>query len=198
MKKKGILLILLVIATLLGSFNLTLAVGIDNLTEYNMELVLNDENHTLKGKLNVEFVNTYKDTLKELVFHLYADSYETYETLPSIGDMYTFQGEELPELSEKEKGYIEIKKVSVAGKKVEFTEGNQILKVQLKKPLKNGEKANITIEFLLKIPEGYHRLHYMNGVYSLTNWYPVLSIYNEHEDKWNEEPISSYWRVQLQ
>ena len=188
MKRKSLLSVLLIIAILLGSFNLSLAVGIDNLTKYNMELVLNDEAHTVEGKMNVQFVNTYNDELNELVFHLYADSYESYETLPSIGGIYIQPGEELPELQDKQKGYIEIKNVSVDGKEVKFTEGNQILKVKLKDSVKSGEKANIDIKFLLKIPEGYHRLHYMNGVYSLTNWYPILSIYDEKSDKWDENP----------
>lgn len=188
MKRKSLLSVLLIIAILLGSFNLSLAVGIDNLTKYNMELVLNDEAHTVEGKMNVQFVNTYNDELNELVFHLYADSYESYETLPSIGGIYIQPGEELPELQDKQKGYIEIKNVSVDGKEVKFTEGNQILKVKLKDSVKSGENANIDIKFLLKIPEGYHRLHYMNGVYSLTNWYPILSIYDEKSDKWDENP----------
>lgn len=188
MKRKGLLSVLLVIAILLSSFNLSLAVGVDSLTEYNMEIVLNDESRTLEGKLNVEFVNTYDDDLNELVFHLYADSYESYETLPAIGGTYVEPGEELPELTDEQKGYIDIRKVSVAGKVVKFTEDNQILKVQLKDSIKSGEKANIAIEFMLKIPEGYHRLHYMNGVYSLTNWYPILSINDEETDKWDENP----------
>lgn len=188
MKRKSLWSLVLVISILLSSFNLTLAVGVDSLTEYSMELVLNDESRTLEGKLKVEFVNTYEDDLDELVFHLYADSYESYETLPSIGGIYVYPGEELPELSEEERGYIEIKKVSTSGRKLEFTEDNQILKVQLKDSLKSDEKAEITIEFLLKIPEGYHRLHYKNGVYSLTNWYPVLAIYDEETGQWDERP----------
>jgi len=188
MKRKSLLSVLLAVAILLGSLNLSLAVGVDSLTDYNMELVLNDENRTLEGKLNVEFVNIYDDDLSELVFHLYADSYESYATLPSIGGMYIQPGEELPELTDEQKGYIDIRNVSVDGRKVKFTEDNQILKVQLKDSIKSGEKANISIEFLLKIPEGYHRLHYMNGVYSLTNWYPILSIYDDEADKWDENP----------
>jgi len=189
MKRKAIFSILLVISLLFSSFNISLAVDLDNLTEYNMELILNDESRTVEGILEVEFINTYEDTLKELVFHLYADSYKSYETLPAIGGVYVYPGEEVPELTEAEKGYIEIKDVSIAGEKAKYTKDNQILKVQLKDPLKNGHKVGIRIEFLLKVPEGYNRLHYMEGVYSLTNWYPLLSIYDEETDTWDERPF---------
>ncbi|NLX61475.1 MAG: M1 family metallopeptidase, partial [Tissierellia bacterium] len=100
MKRKSIFSLLLVISIILTSFNLTLAVDLDNLTEYRMELVLNDESRTVEGILNIEFTNTYEDTLKELVFHLYADSYKSYETLPAIGGVYVYTGEEVPELTE--------------------------------------------------------------------------------------------------
>ena len=88
MKRKSIFSLLLVISIILTSFNLTLAVDLDNLTEYRMELVLNDESRTVEGILNIEFTNTYEDTLKELVFHLYADSYKSMKPFQPLGSLY--------------------------------------------------------------------------------------------------------------
>lgn len=187
MKKKGILSIFLVLVLLFSCFQLVFAEGLDNITEYNMEVRLDAEKLTVEGKEEIRFINTYEDSLKELVFHLYPDSYESYETLPAIGGVYL--GEGLPEIPEEEKGYINILKVYVNGEETEFVESNQILKVHMKNPIVPGEEINISIEFLLKIPKGYHRLHYMEGVYSLTNWYPILSVYDEEKDTWDEKPF---------
>lgn len=188
MKRKGLLSLFLIVFILLSTFNFTLAVGVDNLTEYNMELKLNEEKHILEGKQDVVFVNTYEDSLNELVFHLYPDAYESYETLPTIGIFYFEEMDNLPQLSEEEKGYIDIEKVYIDGKYVEYKEKDQVLKIFLKEPIKQGQEVNITIEFTLKIPLGQNRLHYMNDVYSLTNWYPILSIYDEETNKWDERP----------
>ena len=58
----------------------------------------------------------------------------------------------------------------------------------MKDPVERGEEVNISIDFMLKIPKGYNRFHYMEGIYSLTNWYPILSIYDEETDSWDENP----------
>lgn len=190
MNKKRFLSIALILVVLLSSFQLGFAVDLDNLTQYEMNITLNNKVHTVEGEQKVIFTNTYNADLKNLVFHLYPNSYESYETLPAIGGMYLMEGEEIPKLAEEEKGYIKIEDVHINDKKVKYTDDNQILKINMDRPLKKGEKAEIKIEFTIKIPEGYHRLHHLEGVYSLTNWYPILSIYNEKDRKWDENPFN--------
>ena len=185
MRKRNIS-ILLALIIVLTSFNLSFAVNLDNITEYNMSLELDTENHILYGEQLVEITNSYNSELKELVFHLYPDSYLSYETMPVIGGMYFI--DEVPELEEEEKGSIEIEEVHINNSETKYTTDNQILKISLKKPIKKGEKVQVKIKFKLKIPEGMHRLHHANGEYSLTNWYPILSIYDEKTKKWDENP----------
>lgn len=187
MRKRNYVSVILVLVILLSSFQLTFAVDIDNLTQYNMTIELNAEEHTVEGMQNINFVNHYNDELKEIVFRLYPDSYNSYETFPAIGGIH-FMEEEIPELPEEQKGNIEIHKVRINGKEAEYKDDSQILRISLVKPLGKGEKVNIKIDFNLKIPEGYHRLHHMEGTYSLTNWYPILSIYDEKTKKWDENP----------
>ena len=78
MRKRNIS-ILLALILILTSFNLSLAVNLDNITEYNMSLELDTENHIVYGEQLVEITNSYNSELKELVFHLYPDSYSSYE-----------------------------------------------------------------------------------------------------------------------
>jgi hypothetical protein len=188
MKRKNYLSILLVLVILLSSFQLGFAVGLDNPTQYDMNISLDTKNHIVEGEQIVSFVNNYNVSLNELVFHLYPNSYTSYETLPAIGGMYYMEGEELPKLTEEEKGYIKIQKVHINNKEVKYTDDNQILKINLKEPLKKGKKVDIKIKYTVKIPKGSHRLHHLEGTYSLTNWYPILSIYDEKTKKWDENP----------
>ena len=186
MRKRRISLLLALIIVL-GSFQLGFAVGLDSLTEYNMNLRLDTENHIIYGEEIVSMVNSYNSELSELVFHLYPDSYKSYETRPVIGGFYIM--DEIPELDEAEKGYIEIESVHVNNYEKEFTTDNQVLKIPLEKVLKKGDKAEIKIKFKLKIPLGADRFHHAGGEYSLTNWHPILSIYDEKNKKWDENPF---------
>ncbi|NMA86377.1 MAG: M1 family metallopeptidase, partial [Tissierellia bacterium] len=161
MLRKRSLSILLVLTIILGSFQLGFAVDLDNLTEYNMNLKLDTENHILYGEQMVEIINSYNSDLKEIVFHLYPDAYLSYETKPAIGGFYFMDGEE-PKLEEEQKGYIEIEAVHIDNNESKYTKENQILKVPLEKPLKNGEKINVKVAFKLKIPTGSDRFHHMN------------------------------------
>ncbi|MCF6462661.1 M1 family metallopeptidase [Clostridium sp. Cult1] len=188
MKRKNLLSIFLVLVILLSSFQLGYAVDSNNLTKYDMNIKLNREEHTVEGEQSISFVNTYNDDLKELVFHLYPNSFKSYETMPAIGGMYYPMDGEKIEMKEEEKGYIKIHQVYIDKKEAEFKENEQILRIPLDKPLGKGEKIQLKIKFTLKVPEGYQRLHQMEGTYSLTNWYPLLSIYNEKTKKWDENP----------
>lgn len=190
MRRKNNLAVLLILVILFSSFQLGFAADVDTLTQYNMDIKLNTKDNTVEANQNISFVNKYDSDLKEIVFHLYPDAYNSYETMPAIGGMYFMEGEDFPEIREEEKGYIKIQDVHIDKNKAKYTAKDQILKIELKKPLKKGEKVDINIKFTLKIPEGNHRFHQMGGTYSLTNWYPILSIYDEKSNTWDENSFN--------
>ena len=185
LNRKKHLSILLVLIIILSSFQIGFAVDLDNPTEYHMDVKLNPKESIVEGEQNVKFTNSYNGELKELVFHLYPNSYSSQETMPTIGGMYLQDGEQL---KEEEKGYIKIQEVHINNKKVKYTADDQILKLKMEKPIKKGEKVDIRIKFTLKVPQGNQRIHHINDTYSLTNWYPILSIYDEKTKKWDENP----------
>lgn len=153
----------------------------DSLTvSYNMNVELNADNRTLAGKEAVLVQNTSGSDLSELVFHLYPNLYNKRETMPFPSNLKNTP------LTEDEKGYISIESASIDGKDVQFTQDNQILKIVLQKNLKKNDNVTVCLKFNLKIPQGKSRLSYSNDVYSLANWYPVLSIYDCKENKWDE------------
>ncbi|WML33127.1 M1 family metallopeptidase [Clostridium sp. OS1-26] len=155
-------------------------------TKYDMNLEFNSEKKNLTGKEDVYISNNSGSDLKTLEFHLYADSYNKRETMPfynsSMGDK---------PLSEQEKGDISIEKVIVNGKELSYTQDNELLKISLDKELKKGENLSISIQFNLKLPNGVSRLGYSNDVYSFTNWYPILSMYDSKENKWDENSFNT-------
>lgn len=154
------------------------------LTNYKISLNFDDSKKTITASETVKFTNTYDDNLKDIVFHLYPDSYNKTETMPA------FSVPPDAKLNPENFGDIDIEKVSIGGKNVYFTEDNQILKLTLETPLKKNDTIEISIEFLLKIPCGSSRLGYIDNIYSITNWYPILSIYDSSDDKWDENKFN--------
>lgn len=153
--------------------------------QYNMDLIFNQKEKALDGVENVVVTNNLNKEIGQIVFHLYADSYNDYDTQP----LFTRPKKQDEKITKEEIGDIKINKVLVDGKEAKYTENSQILKINLNETLKKNEKIQVYIEFKLKIPMGTGRLGYTNEVYSLTNWYPILSMYNEKEDKWDENPF---------
>jgi aminopeptidase N len=154
----------------------------ENRTSYNLQVRLEADNKKIETTEKVILKNNYKVNLNELVFHLYADSYNSADTKPSIGKTSK-------KLTEIERGDIKINSLKINNENVTYTEDNQLLKVSLKNELKPGEEIALDIEFSLKIPRGYDRLGYYNEQYSITNWYPILSVFDENTLKWDEAPF---------
>ncbi|WP_027623122.1 M1 family metallopeptidase [Clostridium lundense] len=153
--------------------------------QYNMDLIFNQKDKSLDGLEKVIIKNDLDKELDKIVFHLYPDSYNDYSTQPLLGR----SGKQYGKITKEEIGDIKIKKVLVNDKEVKYTEDKQVLKIDLNETLKKNKSIQVCIEFKLKIPMGTARLGYNEEVYSLTNWYPILSIYDVKENKWDETPF---------
>ncbi|WP_291578302.1 M1 family metallopeptidase [Clostridium sp. UBA6640] len=154
----------------------------NNLTQYDINVKFDEPNKTFTATESIKFTNTYEKDLKSLVFHLYADSYGSVETMPGVG----IQKEKL---EKEEIGDINITKVTIGNKEMKFTQDNQILKIIPTVAIKPNEVVDIKINFTLKLPMSQNRLGYYNNVYSVTNWYPIISIYDVETDTWDENPF---------
>lgn len=156
----------------------------DKITSYSMNVIFDEEGKTFDVEETVRLTNTYGEELRDLVFHLYADSYGSYETMPSFSYI-----DEEKKLTKEQIGDIDITKVLVNGKEVTFSEDKQILKFSLETPLKANDSIDVSISFTLKIPASFSRFGYNEGTYYISNWYPILSIYNTKTDTWDENPF---------
>lgn len=151
-------------------------------TRYDMDLTLNDENKTITGHEVVKLKNNYGIDLKQIVFHLYADSYNSKDTMPDVGKKRSA-------VAQEELGDINISSVKISEGVKKYTQDKEVLKITLKKPLKKDEETEANIDFVLKIPEGKQRLGYFQNVISVTNWYPILSVYDKESGKFDENPF---------
>ncbi len=140
---------------------------------YVMELEI-DEN--VSGKQTLYFTNDIVDGLDELRFHLYANAYRKDAIHKAYkSDLIHYGG-------------IEITGCKVGSAEAEYSlnEDKNILTVKIA-PLKLKKKTEVTIEYVVTLPECNLRLGKYNDTVNLGNFYPVLAVY---EDGWREDAFS--------
>lgn len=132
---------------------------------YNMKLSL--EKNVITGEETVYYKNVYAESLSESVFHLYANAYSLEAANPAYKSaLETYGG-------------TEIKTVAINGEKAEFTisEDREYLTVKHGAVKKNGS-ISITIGFVTTVPSGELRLSTDGTAYTLSGFYPQLSVYD--------------------
>ncbi|MEY2924289.1 MAG: hypothetical protein RLZZ337_837, partial [Bacteroidota bacterium] len=155
--------------------------------DYVIDAQLNDTNHTLAAKLKLTYTNNSPNELTFIYFHLWPNAYKNRNTA------FAKQMEENNDLSfyyssSEEKGYIDNLNFTTGNTSLKTEETNHIdiVKVVLDKPLKSGEKIEISTPFNVKIPKVFSRLGHENQDYFITQWYPKPAVYDVNG--WNEMP----------
>jgi len=145
--------------------------GLANPTRYFIELVVDVENLTLTGSERLLYTNNETVDLKEVYFRLFPNS-------PGYG------------------GAMEIDRVIVNGQEAQviYEFSNSALEIPLAKPLAPGERLDITVDFLVSVPQdneqGYGQFSCTDGVLAMPNFYPMLPVYDD--EGWNIELAPGY------
>ena len=138
----------------------------------------------LTGQQKVTYTNNEKISFDSLYFHLYPNAFKTEKNAP-------FNKNEMKKAYPKgfETGYIHINTIKSDEKALKHTImglGDSVLKVDLSKELKPGEKIEIVFEFYVKIPPSCGRFGYGKDTINLGNWYPVIAVFDKKG--WNLDP----------
>jgi hypothetical protein len=147
---------------------------------YNIDVTLNDKEHTLDGFETIEYFNNSPDTLRFIWFHIWPNAYKNDRTafsdqlLGNNNTKFYFSGKD-------EKGYIN---------RLDFKVNNQtalvedhpnhidIVKVNLPIPLAPGQKITIATPFHIKLPFNFSRGGHDGQSYQATQWYPKPAVYD--------------------
>ena len=174
---KKIVLILFLVSTSLSFFvgcnKLNIKNASKDLTNYYIEANFNDDNKTLTCSQKVDYVNPYETVLNSLQFHLYPNAFSSnlksgpvssayYEKAYANGDSF---------------GKIEINNVKVENEDKEIKLGkvnNEVLFVDLNEDLYPDERVEITIDYVVTLPNCWHRFGYGDDTYNFGNFYPVV------------------------
>ena len=155
---------------------------------YTIDVSLNDRDHSLKGKITMEYSNHSPDKLDFVWFHLWPNAYKN-ENTAYARQIFRDEGGKKRWKNMKDKGYIDSLDFYVNGKKA-VTEKNEnaidIIKVLLPETLQPGEKITITTPFFVKLPTYSSRSGHLDHSYIICQWYPKPAVY----DKKGWHPIS--------
>ena len=135
--------------------------------KYIMDFSYNRKEQTIAGTMNVTFTNNIKDDLDKIYFNLWPNA-ETYKKAGSS---------------------IEVDKITVDGQTAAFKVEQTHLEIS-GLSLKKEQKANVSLNVKVTIPEGQDRFGYYESTVSLGNWFPILAV---HDDEgWNVDPFFPY------
>lgn len=156
----------------------------NRINEYEIQVELDAEDMSYKGKQKLIYVNNTTEDLEELYFHLYPNAFKTLEQAPILFNTIDYINpiDYVP-------GYIEIEKANLKGIDLEWSimeDIETILAVKLNEPLKKGKTLELYLEFMAKLPSTSDRYGYHDKGINCGNWYPIVCVYDEKG--WNLDP----------
>ncbi|MFD0710949.1 M1 family metallopeptidase [Paenibacillus sp. GCM10027626] len=161
--------------------------------QYFISAKLDEKKMKIEGSQTVTYRNTSNDTLKELVFHTFADANRSQSTKSGFFKRTNEQlMKENPALKPADfLGGIDIHTVKTSETALAFSNTNQALTVQLLQELTPGEAVTVQIEFEVQIPYGSGRLSHMKDIINGAHWFPVMSVYDDKTHQWDKTPYST-------
>ncbi|HEX2627631.1 MAG TPA: M1 family metallopeptidase, partial [Chitinophagaceae bacterium] len=147
---------------------------------YSIDVALNDNNHTLKGNVTMEYSNNSPDKLTFIWFHLWPNAYKNESTAYAKQVFRDAEGKKRWK-EMKDKGYIDGLDFTVDGVKAKVEPDPQnidIIKVLLPNPLEHGQKAIIKTPFFVKIPTYSSRSGHLDQSYIICQWFPKPAVYD--------------------
>jgi len=185
---KTILLLIIVLPAMAFSQNYRWQQRVD----YQMDVELNDENHTITGKQKLIYENNSPEALTQVFYHLYFNAFQP----GSAMDMRT---RNLPDpdsrlsrigtLEKDQQGFQKVKSLKMNGLDCNYKMQGTILQVTLPKAIGPKSKATFEMEFEAQVPIQIRRSGRSNAegvAYSMAQWYPKMCNYDE--EGWHAHP----------
>ena len=168
-----------------------------NKADYEISAYLDEEKRNLKGSETVTYYNNSPDDLEYLWLQLDENEQSTTKNagfhdssfLPKMATTTAILPSELPV---KNNGYgVNLEKVTDAsGKPLPFIVNKTMMRIDLPKVLKKGEKITFKIDWNYNIPDrikmggrgGYEFFpEDGNDLYTITQWFPRMCVYSDHK-----------------
>lgn len=152
---------------------------------YKMDIDMDVESHTYKGKQTLEYTNNSPDTLNRVFYHLYFNAFQPGSEMDvrsrTIADPDGRVKDRISQLSEEEIGYIKPTMLTQNGANLNYQVVGTVLEVDLFEPILPGASTTFYMEWDAQVPLQVRRSGRDNAegvAYSMTQWYPKLAEYD--------------------
>ncbi|MBC7887027.1 MAG: M1 family metallopeptidase [Ferruginibacter sp.] len=147
---------------------------------FNIDVTLNDKNHTLDGFVKLTYYNNSPDSLYYIWFHLWPNAFKNDRT--AFSDQLLENGRTDFYFSNSEKrGYINRLDFRVNGTVARMEDHpmhQDIIKIVLPQPLAPKSSAKIQTPFHVQLPFNFSRGGHVGQSYQITQWFPKPAVYD--------------------
>ncbi len=155
---------------------------------YNINVTLNDKDHTLDAFEKIVYTNNSPDTLKYIWFHVWMNAYKNDKT--AFSEQLLVNGRtDFYFSDEKDRGYtskLDFKVDDVNAKFELHPQHIDIVKLLLPKALAPNQSITIETPFHTQLPYNFSRGGHILHDYQITQWYPKPAVYDRFG--WHEMP----------
>ena len=155
---------------------------------YEIDVKLDDQNHTLSAFEKIEYTNNSPDTLEYIWFHIWPNAYKN-DSTALAKQLLRLGSTRFHYSRDKDRGFIDSLDFSVNGIAASWeyhTDWIDVIKVLLPSPLYPGRSSTIETPFYVKLPKIFSRLGHTGKHYEITQWYPKPAVYDK--DGWHPMP----------
>ena len=170
--------------------------------DYEISVELDEENHVIKGNEIITYTNNSPDILKYLWVQLdqnvrAKNSHAQLTTTNSMNDKMSFGN--LKRMHDKMNfdGGFKLEQVTtINGKKLSYKINETMMRIDLSKPLKQGQSFSFKIKYSYNINDrmkiggrsGYEYFEEEeNAIYTIAQFFPRMAVYNEVEGWQNKQ-----------
>lgn len=147
---------------------------------YNIDVSLNDVNHSLDGFVKIKYTNNSPDTLYYIWFHIWPNAFKNDHT--AFSDQLLENDRTDFYFSNNDKrGYINrlnFRVNSNAAITEDHPQHQDIIKLILPTPLAPASSCNIETPFHVKLSYNFSRGGHIEQQYQITQWYPKPAVYD--------------------
>ncbi|MCC3157209.1 M1 family metallopeptidase [Hymenobacter sp. 15J16-1T3B] len=155
---------------------------------YSIDVTLDDQQHVLTGREEMQYVNNSPDALPFIWIHLWPNAYK--DNSSAFARQQREQGKRKFEFAKaNQRGYIDQLDFRVEGQvvKLDYDPKNpDIAKLTLPQPLQPGQRVTISTPFRVKLPDSFSRMGHVGQSYQISQWYPKPAVYDR--TGWHQMP----------
>jgi len=155
---------------------------------YKIDVRLDETQKILDGFVSIDYSNFSPDTLNFIWFHLWPNAYKNDQSAFSE-QLLENDRTDFYFCDPEKKGFINQLEFKIDDQNSSFTNHPQhqdIIKLNLPKPLLPGQTINIQTPFHVKLPYNFSRGGYLDSSFQITQWYPKPAVYDKYG--WHEMP----------